>query len=732
MENIMAEAARVLGVEGPLTPEDLGLDERASDFVQKLPPEQMQDILQKVHADSTIRSPSAMVTKLAKEALAASEAGPGSTGTMLTPEQFGLDERSCDFVRQLPLQQMQEILEKLQGNMDTIRSPSAFVTRMAKEAHEANRANDKMMAAQQQSQWMPPQAAVHRADYGADTAGGYGGGYGSAPQWAPQSQQWGAPQSQQAQQWLTPEQFGLDDGASDFLRKLPPQRRQDILMRLENERHTIRSPSAFATKLAKQAMDDIERNGGVLQPEMFGLDERCSDFVRRLPHHQVQEILTRLQAEWATIHSPSAFVTRMVKTMVDGGSPSGSPAPLPSVDRIDRSPVWASVSYSGKGPGQQATASHGGKGLGQQVMSHASQAPPGLAAASALSPEALGVDAEAADFLYKLPPHRMQEILQELQAKGDSVRSPSAFVTKLAKAVQVEQSQTVIPSPRYSPWTAPRQEVGMPPRHDLGMTPRQDFGMAPRQAISVPARQDLGMAPRQDLGVAPRQDLSMAPRQDLGMARLSPDQFNLDGDATDFLSKLPTATTQEILVTLHNSAGTIRSPSAFVTRMAKAALTRAGVALPDGRVKKMLAPENFGLDQNAADFVRQLPPAEMQEVLEKLQAEFDTLRSPSAFVTRLVKEKLQSARSAAPAYRMPPLQAPRPGPASRRPPMMPDQFGLDESATNFLQKLPPPQMQEILQQLTEQWDTIRSPSAFVTKLAKQAMDGRSGARYAPY
>lgn len=660
--------------EGMLTPQDLGLDERAADFVQKLNPEKMQEILKRVASDSSIRSPSAMVTKMAKEALQQADQAPAAK--WLSPEMFELDERSSDFLRQLPPNVMQDILEKLQANLDTVRSPSAFVTKMCKEVRDSGRAN--AWAAQQPTQphdwwWSAPWGKGGDPSWGkgGDPSWGKGGdlswgkagpgpwGKGGAAPWAGKM---GAP----AYQGSAPsglEQMGLDDNAADFLRKLPPGPRQDIIRRLQNEWNTIRSPSAFATKLAKQVMNDIESHGGFLSPEHFGLDERCADFLRQLHPQQQQEVLQRLQAEWDSVRSPSALVTRMVKEMLSAGNSNIST--VPDFER-PREPLALS------------------RGAPREPLAAPNPMPPGLD--EPLVPEQQGLDEEASNYLRKLPPDKMQEILVKLQAQAGTVRSPSALATRLAKQVEAE----------------------------LGLVVEK----APPRGGSA---DDLGSSPEQ--------------------FQYSPEQFNLDAEATDFLSKLPPDVVQQVLSTFEKESrlSPIRSPSAFVTRLAKKAVSGLGIASPAYKAvaqKPLLYPQQFGLDEGASSYVQQLPMHEMQEVLERLQAEWETVRSPSAYVTRMVKERLSSFAGKGKGTG----KGPRLGGKSGfgdfgQYGLTPEQFDLDESAADFLRKLQPTEMQEILTKLKEEWGTVRSPSAFVTRLAKQtmsaSMEGRSS-RYSPY
>merc|ERR1719265_2220898 len=116
--------------------------------------------------------------------------------------------------------------------------------------------------------------------------------------------------------------------------------------------------------------------------------------------------------------------------------------------------------------------------------------------------------------------------------------------------------------------------------------------------------------------------------------------------------------------------------------------------------------------------------SDMQEVLHKLQAEWDNVRSPSAFVTRMVKEKRVGGKGGGKTQL--PLQAPMQTPRQFQEMgteglLTPEQFDLDEQAADFLRKLQPHEMQEILMKLKEELGTVRSPSAFVTRLAKQTM-----------
>lgn len=195
----------------------------------------------------------------------------------------------------------------------------------------------------------------------------------------------------------------------------------------------------------------------------------------------------------------------------------------------------------------------------------------------------------------------------------------------------------------------------------------------------------------------------------------------------------------------------MQNPSAFATRAAKNFLRAASIDL-DGpmrfRGEALLRPEQFGLDEQATDFVLKLPPPQMQLVLENLQAEGPAVRSPSAYVTRIVKNLLRASRDAEGGTDMVEVQFSPPPPRSdtyshrpllSKPPdrhvpaaaerlrlLTPEEFGLDAAATEFLHKLPPNDMQRILGQLEEEGHKVRNPSGFVTRLARETVERNGG------
>lgn len=649
-----------------LTPEEFGLDERSVDFVQKLPPEVCQQVLRRLKQEAdTIRNPSAFVTKIARQIQAENMRGSfgaqpdaPSDREVLSAEQFGLDERSADFLSQLPVSQSQHILHRLQDEWSTVNNASAFVTKLAKEMQ--------------------------------NSAGGGGAG------------QKGGFIGQRGGPVLTTEQFGLDPRSSEFLGQLPFPQMQHVLRRLQDEWSAVNNPSAFVTKMVKelqavgftnvsqqhmqpqfmqrqfvqpqfqsqqymqprmqpQPFTRVGPNG--FTPEQFGLDPRAAEFVRSLGPELMQQILQKLNGERASVLNPSAFCTRLAKEAQANGGVMADPP-------------------------QKFVIPKGGLD-GEVAVEQMEADPDGV-----LSPEALGLDDRASEFLRTLPPDQMQEVLERVRNEGNTVRSPSALATRLAK--ETLQNNGVLPQ-------------------------RGDFATPLRGSFN-----------------APEASASASDAEPL-----DPEQFGLDDRALEFLQQLPPDKIQHVLQKLAGAGGTVNNPSGFVTRQVKELQSSHGVG-PGGSI---LTPEEFGLDPRCTEFVRSLPPAQMQNVLQRLQGEGDSVTNPSAFVTRIVKQMQTQGGGGGGkggcggcgkgfisnqfggcggggggGF----IRNQFGGGAPQNSELTPEQFGLDPRCAEFVRTLPYAQMQQVLERVKVEGNTVFNPSAFVTRLVKEAHESMRG------
>eukprot|EP00413_Alexandrium_margalefii_P001299 CAMPEP_0204514358 /NCGR_PEP_ID=MMETSP0661-20131031/2021_1 /ASSEMBLY_ACC=CAM_ASM_000606 /TAXON_ID=109239 /ORGANISM="Alexandrium margalefi, Strain AMGDE01CS-322" /LENGTH=347 /DNA_ID=CAMNT_0051519599 /DNA_START=32 /DNA_END=1073 /DNA_ORIENTATION=- len=221
--------------------------------------------------------------------------------------------------------------------------------------------------------------------------------------------------------------------------------------------------------------------------------------------------------------------------------------------------------------------------------------------------EALGVDAEASALLRQLPLGAQTEILgqlQELQASG-AARNPSAWTARAAN--------------NYA-----RQKLGV-----KGLVPTTSGGGSPQMQLAMPQQTMQSMQSMQAIQQAMRQPIQPT-------EVLSPEMLGVDEPASQVLMSVPPQVQQQLLAELKDglNKGFVQNPSGWIVKAAK----RRGAESSPGyaAMPSVPSPEQFGVDERAAEMVRKLPPAAQREVLDLLAKGLaaGNVNNPSGFVVK--------------------------------------------------------------------------------------------------
>jgi hypothetical protein len=179
---------------------------------------------------------------------------------------------------------------------------------------------------------------------------------------------------------------------------------------------------------------------------------------------------------------------------------------------------------------------------------------------------------------------------------------------------------------------------------------------------------------------------------------LSATELGVDERASKLLASLPEDKQEIILTQLAEgvSSGTVKNASAYV-------------------VAKANGPTGLGIDDRAAELLKQLPKSVQKDLITQLREKTD-INNPSAW---MAKACLKAQREApAPAMHFAPMMA---APMMRNFASVPQfnggkKFQLDDKAESLLQTLMPADRSAIIKELAAQTD-VRNPSAWVVKRA---------------
>eukprot|EP00413_Alexandrium_margalefii_P007259 CAMPEP_0204526596 /NCGR_PEP_ID=MMETSP0661-20131031/8530_1 /ASSEMBLY_ACC=CAM_ASM_000606 /TAXON_ID=109239 /ORGANISM="Alexandrium margalefi, Strain AMGDE01CS-322" /LENGTH=390 /DNA_ID=CAMNT_0051532451 /DNA_START=43 /DNA_END=1213 /DNA_ORIENTATION=- len=332
----------------------------------------------------------------------------------------------------------------------------------------------------------------------------------------------------------------------------------------------------------------------VATAEGCGVDERAIAKLQTLPEEEQQDIISRLLEGQATgnIHNPSGFV------------------------------VSEAVKASRRFPGAGMIAIQSGH-------------PTMGAGEIAATLEALGVDAEASALLRQLPLGAQAEILgqlQELQASG-AARNPSAWTARAAN--------------NYA-----REKLGV-----KGLVPTTSGGGPPQMQLAQPHQTMQWTQPMQAIQQTMRQPIQPT-------EVLSPEMLGVDEPASQVLMGVPPHVQQQLLAELKDglSKGFVQNPSGWMVKAAKrhgagsspgyGAAPSPGYGAAPGpgyaAMPSVPSPEQFGVDERAAEMVRKLPPAGQREVLDLLAKGLaaGNVNNPSGFVVKKTLLVMEAASGA--------------------------------------------------------------------------------------
>mmetsp|Transcript_83012 Transcript_83012/g.173803 ORF Transcript_83012/g.173803 Transcript_83012/m.173803 type:complete len:629 (-) Transcript_83012:163-2049(-) len=291
-----------------------------------------------------------------------------------------------------------------------------------------------------------------------------------------------------------------------------------ILHRVAGHKEQVRNPSAFVVKSVRSGRErgpsgPAELENAILRLGESGfIDESAGDLMRRSYLQDVSAALaTFLGLDVSSVRNPSAYLTRSVVNARSGDNKwSGPPAQSPPGPR----------GGSNGGPAYSVPPS------APPPAAHYGSMPSGKTGSNLRARWAPSLDAKALHALTEVGAVAANEVLQELEKQGSSVRNPSGYVQRACE--NRLRDAGLIPSGPSMPPKPPRATLPPPP------VP------AP---VHAPARRQSGLSPL--------------------MAKYG---SSLDADATEALRKLSPDGAHTILSNLDSKSGSIRNVSAYVVR----------------------------------------------------------------------------------------------------------------------------------------------------------------------
>lgn len=261
-------------------PAAFGIDDRASDMLNKLDPIRQKAILDQLKVKTDIKNPSAWVVKqILKE---------GQTPMALSPLAQPLPS-------QFPGRPQQQIRWEMQWVPVIEQAPMPVMKGYGKAG-----------------KGMPMAVKGGYSPYGALSS------YAPVAAAAPQARMMprkglGKAKDSGAAGFLP----ALDAAANRLLSQLAPADKQEILDRLKNETN-IRNPSAWA---AKQAMS-MGASPSAEVRAIDSIDDQARNLFESLPAEKQEELAAKLEAEKDSIRNPSAWVAK--NAMAAGAGPGAS------------------------------------------------------------------------------------------------------------------------------------------------------------------------------------------------------------------------------------------------------------------------------------------------------------------------------------------------------------------------------------------------------------------------
>jgi len=296
-------------------PEDL--DQQARDALERLSPLEQTSILEslsQLEAEGKVRNASAFVTTAARN-VQSGKARPGATSSKVPSDALRhaidawrstLDAKAFEGLQSLGHQDAEELLHKLETT--DVRNPSAFVTTAVRDVRR--KAGWEQQFSQPEPISLPLMAS--RSSYPVRAPmPSMGRGY----------------------------RAGLDAQAQAALDQIPPEAAHNILADLEMKGHSVHNPSAFVTAAAsKIQMAPVAASYGqaVSHGGVGGLsaawaqwrnvlDSDAVDALESLDPQEQLSMLQELTSKAQQLRNPSAYVSRGVQHLRQGGSVTKRP-----------------------------------------------------------------------------------------------------------------------------------------------------------------------------------------------------------------------------------------------------------------------------------------------------------------------------------------------------------------------------------------------------------------------
>jgi len=255
---------------------------------------------------------------------------------------------------------------------------------------------------------------------------------------------------------LKPSAHGVDDRASEVLRKLPKQQQREVLNKLKNSQG-VNNPSAWVVNACTKKTGGWQGDGWWPDPTFsVPLDDHASQLLNSLPLPVRTEILNKAVSEASHIRNPSAWVARaalsagaIVPPKEFGTAAEARehfearmyPPAIPMLAPKDGHPSnWID---DGATKLLETLPEHQQLEIYQKLTSDPSiRNPSAWVSSAALKAGAtpqehrkgnpLNLDARATQLLQTLPNDQQEEILNKLAMEGTTVRNSSAWVVKAA------------------------------------------------------------------------------------------------------------------------------------------------------------------------------------------------------------------------------------------------------------------------------------------------------------
>lgn len=471
----------------------------------------------------------------------------------------------------------------------------------------------------------------------------------------------------------------LDEKASTALRQLDGVNALSILQKLSERGDEVRNRSAFVATAAKSARDKGGAAGA--GPEQLKcaldrlklegiIDENAVDVLTKGIVHvgeACHAVTVFVSQEEGSVRNASAYITRSVTNARKNPSAhQGPPMQQPGAYLPQAVPIRSPSPYAG----------YGSSDLFARYRSV--------------------LDEKALAALDSVPPDQASDILQALDARGGSIKNPSAWVVK-------------------SVGNAGGSVVGLPPV----------FAAPPAYAAAVyypPSGCGKGGG-KGGYGPAPAGKGRSLPRHPL----LS----SLDEVAQSALEEVGMEAATAILQALEAQGGKVNNPSAYVIKSVgnarkgqgagglAASSSHGGFAPPPGDINRRFVQGDFigqwrsSLDPDAINALESVGPDAGSAILSELEAKSSTVRNPSAYVVKSVGNAKHGRQPAGQPAGLPPSVSNRGGNIQAELAELP--VALDEKASLALQELAPSDAHDIIQHLTQQGSSIGNPSAYVMK-----------------